>query len=115
VYLHYEDLDAFVAQALDAVFENLVGGVRSFIDAHSAMSADEPPQVLGDLYQRMADRPALYRRLLSDTSSGGVRRVVARLPRERVLRHRPDLDVAVKSGEAPPDLRARFTASPTSA
>jgi AcrR family transcriptional regulator len=109
-YLHYEDKDAFVAQALDALFEDLVGGVRSFIDSHSAMSADEPPRVLVDLYRTMAERPALYRRLLSDTSPGSfTARLLAFLESE-FLRHWPDLDVAVEPGEAPPDLRARYAA-----
>ncbi len=110
-YLHYNDKDAFVTQALDALFDRLVGGVRTFIDAHGQMSPDAPPEVLVDLYRTMAERPALYRRLLSNTSPGSfAARLLAFLESE-FLRHWPDLHVTVKTGEAPPDLRARYTAS----
>src|SRR5690625_3144539 len=51
-YLHYRDKLDFATQVLDDEFEELVGNVRRFVDAHRPLTADRPPDVLTDMFRR---------------------------------------------------------------
>jgi hypothetical protein len=57
--------------------------VRAFVDAHSKISADAPPEVFVEVFRKVGERPRLYLRLLGDVAPGSF---AARLNREFSVR-----------------------------
>lgn len=112
-YLHYSSKEDLAHQALDELFEGLVGEIRSFVDAHRSLAPDAPPEAFVDVFRRMRERPKLYLRLLSDVAPESFGARLNAFFEEETLRHWPDLQVRIADGEAPVAFRARFVSSAT--
>jgi AcrR family transcriptional regulator len=112
-YLHYRDKEDLIAQALDALFDEVTAEDRAFLDAHGQLSPETVPPPVADLFRHVAERPELYRRLLAESgSSAFASRLRAFHEREFIaMWHKMELTAA--PGSPPPELRARFAATAT--
>jgi AcrR family transcriptional regulator len=112
-YLHYRDKEDLVAQALDALFDEITAEGRAFTDAHGRLLPDAvPPPILG-LFRHVAERPELYRRLLAESGSSAFASRLRLFHERQFLEIWRDMGRTAAPGSPPPELRARFGATAT--
>ncbi len=110
-YLHYRDKEDLCARAVDALFDELTAEDREFVQSHPSIARQTiPPGVLAQ-FRHMAERPMLYRRLLTETGSSAFASRLTTYYEEQFLRLWHEVGQEAKAGSPPAELRARYAAS----
>lgn len=110
-YRHYRDKDELVAESLNQLFEEITADDRAFADAHGQLRPDLVPQPVIALFRRLAERPALYRRLLTGSGASVFAARLRLFEEGQFLRLWYERGLVAAPGSPPPELRAQVAVS----
>jgi AcrR family transcriptional regulator len=110
-YLHYRDKDDLVSQALDILFTDFTAPDRAFVEAHLPLQPDVVPPPIPAFFRQVAERPELFRRLLSETGSSVFAARLRTFHEEEFLAIWHHGRLGAKPGSPPPELRAHIAAT----
>jgi len=112
-YLHYRDKNALLDEALDSLLGELMEASRRFIETHGPLDPAVPPPAIRWLLDHLAERPALYRRLLGPNGVSHFAMRLQSLYYEKFLELWGDLGYTAVTGSPPVEFRATFASAAT--
>lgn len=112
-YLHYRDKNALLDEALDSLLGELMEASRSFIETHGPLDPRTPPPAIRWLLDHLAERPALYRRLLGPNGASHFAMRLQSLYYEKFLELWNDLGYVAAPGTPSVEFRATFASAAT--
>lgn len=112
-YQHYRGKDDLMAQALDALFEEVTAEDRAFTEGHPTVVAETVPAPLVALFRHLDERRSLYRRLFgeSDAATGSFASRLQLFEEAQFRRVWADMGLVEAPGSPPMELRARVATS----
>lgn len=110
-YLHYRDKDDLVSHTLDTLFRDFTAPDRAFVDAHLPLQSAVVPVPIPEFFRHVAEQPALFRCLLSETGSSAFAARLRTFHEEQFLTIWNEARLAAQPGSPPPELRAHVAAT----
>jgi AcrR family transcriptional regulator len=110
-YLHFQNKDDLIAQALDLLFEEFTADDRVFAASNWRLVPDEVPLPIEMIFHHVGSRPELYRRLLGAAGSTAFSVRLGDYYEQEFVKAWHLLGLQTLPGTPPPDLRARFAAT----
>ncbi|MGH2551495.1 MAG: TetR/AcrR family transcriptional regulator [Thermomicrobiales bacterium] len=110
-YLHFQDKDDLITQALDMLFDEFTSLDRAFEAVHYRPSPTSVPPPIIMIFRNVGLRPELYRRLLDVSGSAAFSIRLGEYYEEIYVRNWDRRGVTTIPGSPPPDLRARIAST----